>query len=152
MRRGKRSLSAVFAGIFILVIIFIGEILGMPGRIMAASTLTILHDFLGGASDEANSRGCLTLSGSALYGTTCREVVRGYDSILRDITNWTGYRIPHEFASGPSDGAFPSYFHTLPASTLYETSAGRDPYGYGTIFRIQMTYGDRCGLLFKYLW
>jgi len=103
----------------------------------------LLHHFAGGTSDGGTPRGSLLLDGSTLYGMTSEGGANGGGTVFAVSTGGGGYRLLHEFAGGPDDGAEPIYGAlALSGSNLYGMTSGGGDYGLGTIFSIATDGSD----------
>jgi uncharacterized repeat protein (TIGR03803 family) len=108
-----------------------------------ANVETVLHSFLGGASDGSGPTGSLTLSGTILYGMTQHGGV-GVDSpgtIFEFDTVANVETVLHSFEGSSTDGSSPYGDLTLSGTTLYGmtyqggSKLGGPPFdGLGTIF------------------
>lgn len=107
---------------------------------------SLLHSFLGGASDGVGPAGSLTLLGSVLYGTTASGGTSNGGTLFRMATNGTGFSLLHSFSGGGSDGANPGGSLTLSGSKLYGMTSYGGTGNYGTIFSIN-TNGSNFGLI-----
>ena len=96
----------------------------------------LLHSFTGGASDGANPRGSLTLSGTTFYGTTSAGGTSNRGTIFSINTDGTGFGLLDSFAGAPADGNAPYGDLTLSgdASTLYGMTLIGGTTGGGTVF------------------
>jgi uncharacterized repeat protein (TIGR03803 family) len=95
---------------------------------------SLLHTFLGGASDGANPFGSLTLSGSKLYGMTNMGGSNTLGTIFSINIDGTGFSLLRTFTGlFDADGAYPQGSLTLSGSKLYGTAFGGG-YGSGTVF------------------
>lgn len=78
----------------------------------------------------------LTLSGSAIYGTTYVGGSFGYGTIFQMNTDGTGYAVLKHFAY--NDGANPSATLTLSGNTLYGTTTYGGSLRQGTVFKLEL--------------
>lgn len=102
------------------------------------SGYTNLYSFTGG-SDGANPQGCLVLAGGTLYGTS-EGGSSGYGTVFKINTDGTGFMRLHGF-NDTSDGGWPQAGLILSNNTLYGTALvggglGANPYGAGTVFKV----------------
>jgi uncharacterized repeat protein (TIGR03803 family) len=99
---------------------------------------TVLKNFAsptGAASDGATPSGGLTVSGSAIYGTTFSGGTNGYGVVFKLNMDGTGYTVLKNFSS--SDGANPDFGKlALSGNMLYGTTKYGGASGNGTIFQI----------------
>jgi uncharacterized repeat protein (TIGR03803 family) len=108
------------------------------------TNLRLLHEFTGGDGDGRSPfEAGLTLSGSALFGTTPRGGDADVGTIFTVNTDGTGFGLLHDFVGGPNDGRSPSAGLTLAGSTLFGTTPFGGDYDfdfdtrdYGTVFAI----------------
>ena len=114
------------------------------------TSFDLLHSFNGDASDGANPRGSLTLSGSKLYGMTAFGGSSGNGVIFSANTDGTDYSLLHTFGFGLDDGALPSGSLTLSGSTLYGMTIGGGSGGGGTVFRMNID-GSGFSLLHNFI-
>jgi uncharacterized repeat protein (TIGR03803 family) len=85
-------------------------------------------------SDGANPFAGLTLSGSALYGTTFNGGSSGYGTVFQVNTDGTGYAVLKHFTG--NEGANPSAGLALSGDVLYGTTVGGGSAGFGTVFQV----------------
>jgi uncharacterized repeat protein (TIGR03803 family) len=108
---------------------------------------SILHAFIGGASDGANPYGSLILSGSTFYGMTYAGGDNNEGAIFK--IDGTGFILLHKFAGGADDGANPYGDLIISGTTLYGMTYEGGDYNMGTIFKID-TDGTGFALLHKF--
>ncbi|MCG2678895.1 MAG: hypothetical protein L6455_02845, partial [Kiritimatiellae bacterium] len=116
------------------------------------SDFTLLHEFAGGISDGNDPFGSLIISGSTLYGMTCRGGDVGRGTIFRIETNGTDFSLLHKFIYSATDGIGPVGSLLLSGSILYgmtQYGGDNDP-DIGTIFKIQ-TDGSGFSLLHSFV-
>ncbi|MFZ1933079.1 MAG: choice-of-anchor tandem repeat GloVer-containing protein [Thermoguttaceae bacterium] len=122
------------------------------------SGFTNLHSFAGGADGAFPfSMNTLSLSGSALYGTTntadwgpnSSDNGLYYGTIFKVGTSGSGYQVLHTFAGGVSDGANPTGGLVLSGSTLYGVASGGGSNNDGVLFRVNVD-GTGFGLLHSF--
>jgi uncharacterized repeat protein (TIGR03803 family) len=101
------------------------------------SVMTLLHEFVGGASDGRYPKGSLIQDGSTFYGMTNQGGDSNYGTIFSIESNGTGYTLLHEFAGGVSDGRYPWNDLKQVGSTLYGTTLYGGDSNRGTIFSIE---------------
>jgi uncharacterized repeat protein (TIGR03803 family) len=103
----------------------------------------LLHSFLGGTSDGANSYAGLVYDGvDNLYGTTGYGGQYGYGVVFRVKTNGTGYAVLHSFG-GLGDGRSPGFPLVLDgAGFLYGTTYQGGTSGDGTVFKLAVAGPD----------
>jgi uncharacterized repeat protein (TIGR03803 family) len=101
------------------------------------SGFALLHSFAGGPGDGEIPYGSLTLSGSALYGTTAFGGAANKGTIFQIGTDGTGFNVMHSFAGGPSDGANPEGDLLLSGATLNGMTPNGGIDALGTLFGIQ---------------
>src|SRR5262249_1020637 len=96
----------------------------------------LLHSFPGpnlNSAEGYNPIGGLTLSGTALYGTTSVGGPNGSGTVYRLNTDGTGYQILHTFPGDALDSNGPYSGVTLGGSVLYGTTPG-GPAGHGVVY------------------
>ena len=114
-----------------------GSDLGTIFKVQADGTgFTLLHSFVGGATDGANPLGSLILSGSTLFGMTGKGGGRDLGTVFKIGTNGSGFIMMHSFAGGAADGANPNGSLVLSGSTLYGMTCNGGSTDFGTIFKI----------------
>jgi uncharacterized repeat protein (TIGR03803 family) len=97
---------------------------------------SVLRTFANGASDGANPRGDLVVSGGLLYGTTSLGGNGGgLGTLYRINTNGSGFTIIHNFTSDSTNGSQPNGV-TLSGSTLYGTTYSGGVTGWGTVYKM----------------
>ena len=108
-----------------------------------ANSETLVHSFLGGATDGAGPTGSLTLSGTTLYGMTQRggAGVGSVGTIFMFDTVANVETVLHSFEGSSTDGSSPSGDLTVSGTTLYGmtyqggSNLGGPPFsGLGVIF------------------
>ena len=101
------------------------------------SGYTNLHYFAGGKDYRYSiAAGALTVSGSALYGTTLNGGSSANGLVLKINTDGTGFTNLHSFAGGSGDGAAPLGWLTLSGSRLYGMTETGGKNHCGVVFRI----------------
>ena len=101
------------------------------------SAFTLLHTFVGGASDGANPYGSLLINGTDLYGTTASGGTSNKGTVFHISTDATGFSILHSFAGNP-DGQKPIDNVILLNNTLYGMTVFGGTSNEGTIFAIPL--------------
>ncbi len=112
----------------------------------------ILHSFTGSSGDGNYPNYPLTLSGSTLYGMTNQGQIAipgQWGTIFQIGTDGGGYKVLHNFQSGPFEGGSPSGSLTLSGSTLYGMTSQGGIANAGTIFRMN-TDGTGYQLLYSF--
>ena len=112
---------------------------GTVFSITKSGSKTVLHSF-GGSGDGAGPEGDLVNVDGTLYGTTsdgggCVYLSAGCGTVF-SITPSGTETVLHRFAGGSSDGSDPVAGLTNVSGTLYGTTAGGGPNGFGTVFKI----------------
>jgi uncharacterized repeat protein (TIGR03803 family) len=112
-----------------------------------AWTENVLHNFLGGVSDGANSSsGLVRDSAGNLYGTTQGGGVNNDGTVFELTPNgdgsW-GYSVIYYFRTSRNpDGSFPWWPLTIDSlGNLYGTTLGGGTFGYGTVFKVAPSGG-----------
>jgi uncharacterized repeat protein (TIGR03803 family) len=111
---------------------------GVVYKLTSNGTLTVLHSFKGGTRDGCLPAGTLINDARGkLYGTTNGCGASGYGTVYK--LNRTGIEtVLHNFASGPSDGAYPFAGVILDKKgNLYgDTVEGGIASLYGTVYKL----------------
>ena len=105
-----------------------------------AQTFTVLHSFTGG-SDGGNSWAGLTIDRAGnLYGTASSGGTHQGGTVFkltRAGTGWT-FNPLYSFAGGSNDGLGPiARVLFSPNGSLYGTTAGGGPIGFGTVYNMR---------------
>jgi uncharacterized repeat protein (TIGR03803 family) len=85
-------------------------------------SFSVLHSFVGDASDGAYPNGTLALANGTLYGTTQRGGSQNAGTVFSVRTDGTSYNILRTFTGGIADASNPLSGPTLEGSTLYGTT------------------------------
>jgi len=101
------------------------------------TAFTLLHTFVGGASDGANPYGSLLINGTDLYGTTASGGTSNKGTVFHISTDGTGFSVLHSFAGNP-DGEKPIDNVIMLNNTLYGMTVFGGTYNQGTIFAIPL--------------
>jgi uncharacterized repeat protein (TIGR03803 family) len=100
------------------------------------SNYQLLHEFTTGPDDGALPGGSLTLSGSALWGSTVTGGALDRGVIFNIGTDGSGYWHPHVFVGGVTDGMSPRGSLSLSDSTLYGMTRNGGDSDKGVIFKV----------------
>jgi uncharacterized repeat protein (TIGR03803 family) len=116
---------------------------GTVFKLDTSGTLTVLHNFTGGASDGSLPVAGLSMDASGnLYGTTERGGASDRGTVFKLDTSGT-LTVLHSFTGGASDGSFPlAGLIADHAGNLYGTTQLGGPSDAGTVFKL-----DRSGTL-----
>jgi len=96
---------------------------------------TNLHNFKG-ASEGANPRAGLILSGDSLYGTTVNGGSSGNGTVFTLNTDGSGFRTIHSFVAASGEGRKPYAGLLLSGNTLYGTTSAGGSSDSGTVFSL----------------
>jgi uncharacterized repeat protein (TIGR03803 family) len=113
------------------------------GTIFAWNSATgaerVVYSFKGGADGGPNPYSGLILFRGQLYGTTSVGGAHRQGTIYR-VDPATGSKtILHSFAGSNGDGATPLAAPTAQGNALYGTTSQGGRYGYGTIYKVDLT-------------
>jgi uncharacterized repeat protein (TIGR03803 family) len=98
------------------------------------SDFTLLHNFVGGATDGSNPVTALTLSASTLFGTTFIGGNSDLGTIFSLNTDGSGFKLLHAFNGALSDGGKPDTALALIGSKLYGMTQSGGANNLGTLF------------------
>jgi uncharacterized repeat protein (TIGR03803 family) len=111
---------------------------------------TVLHSFLGGASDGALAYAAVVSDGEGnLFGTTYQGGVNNRGTVYTIKDNGSGFAVLHSFAGGTTDGSLPYAGLVLDGSRLYGTTFRGGASDLGTVFSLQ-TDGDDFAVLHSF--
>ena len=105
---------------------------------MDGAGYTIIHIFMGGASDGALSESGFVRYGDQLYGTTVIGGSYNKGVVFRMGMDGAGYENIHSFAGSPDDGMNPAGLLSIVGNMLYGTAAADGTAMQGTLFRMSM--------------
>jgi len=97
---------------------------------------TLLHSFVGGASDGKNPYGSLKLYNGKLYGMTYAGGANDTGVIFRMNLDGTGFKLLHTFAGGATDGALPFGSLIFYSGMFYGMTYRGGASSAGTIFKM----------------
>lgn len=109
--------------------------LGTIFRLAPDGTFTLLHSFGAAGDSDSPFAGLTQARDGTLYGTTCSDVVGGFDAVFA-ITPAGAYRIVYQF-SGDADGYCPhGELFEANDGLLYGTTLRGGAHGAGTAFSV----------------
>ena len=107
---------------------------------------TLLHTFVGGASDGAIPYGSLVEFGGVLYGMTYGGGASGLGAIFKLGPDGSGFTLLHTFVGGASDGRYPMGSLLASGGVLFGMTVAGGAADGGTVFKIN-TDGSGFALL-----
>jgi uncharacterized repeat protein (TIGR03803 family) len=106
------------------------------------SGFSLLHSFLGGASDGESPTGALVDLGGVLFGSTEQGGAADAGVVFAINTDGTGFRLVHSFTGGAADGRYPVGTLVSIGGSLYGMTNRGGEEDLGTVFWIDL---DRNG-------
>ena len=108
----------------------------------SGGSITLLHEFAGGADDGKYPYGSLVLSGTTLYGMTYAGGDSDFGTVFKLETSGGGITLLHEFAGGAADGKWPYGSLVVADSTLYGMTRYGGDSDLGTVFKLPTAGGS----------
>jgi uncharacterized repeat protein (TIGR03803 family) len=99
---------------------------------------TMLHEFLGGATDGSLPTPAPILIGSTLYGVTQRGGSSNLGTLYRINADGTGYQILRSFTGGAANGSQPFGTLATDGTVLYGTTLFGGQFDSGVVFKMNL--------------
>ena len=113
---------------------------GTVFRLDTSGNLTVLYSFNPAGADGALPYAGLVLDAGNLYGTATPSVLAPYGTVFK-IDTAGNFTVLHTFTSSPGDGADPFDALIIAAGNLYGTASAGGAFGFGTVFKLNITSG-----------